>query len=61
MAADRGNDDAANQAAAHEHRQPLSPWLLGRLQLADHIALQLRTNADQVVCELATPLQRQPS
>ncbi|MGB4361819.1 MAG: FUSC family protein, partial [Rhodoferax sp.] len=32
----------------------LSPWLLRRLQLADHIALQLRVNADQVVRELAT-------
>lgn len=31
----------------------LSPWLLRRLQLADHIALQLRANADQVVRELA--------
>jgi uncharacterized membrane protein YccC len=30
----------------------LSPWLLRRLQLADHIALQLRANADQVLREL---------
>ena len=28
----------------------LSPWLLRRLQLADHIALQLRASADQMRC-----------
>jgi uncharacterized membrane protein YccC len=38
----------------------LSPWLLRRLQLADHIALQLRANADQVVGELAAPSTRRP-
>jgi uncharacterized membrane protein YccC len=38
----------------------LSPWLLRRLQLADHIALQLRANADQVVHELAKPVAGTP-
>jgi uncharacterized membrane protein YccC len=38
----------------------LSPWLLRRLQLADHIALQLRANADQVVRELAAPANQRP-
>lgn len=38
----------------------LSPWLLRRLQLANHIALQLRTNADQVVRELAKPVDGAP-
>ncbi|MCF8161470.1 MAG: FUSC family protein [Polaromonas sp.] len=38
----------------------LSPWLLRRLQLADHIALQLRANADQVVRELAVPANQSP-
>jgi uncharacterized membrane protein YccC len=33
----------------------LSPWLLRRLQLADHIARQLQANADQVLRELAAP------
>ena len=39
----------------------LSPWLLRRLQLADHIALQLRVNADQVVREVAAPVDRKPA
>lgn len=38
----------------------LSPWLLRRLQLANHIALQLRANADQVVHELAKPVAGTP-
>ncbi|MDO9145628.1 FUSC family membrane protein [Rhodoferax sp.] len=33
----------------------LSPWLLRRLQLADHIARQLQANAEQVLRELAAP------
>ena len=39
----------------------LSPWLLRRLQLADHIALQLRANADQVLREVAAPVDRTPA
>jgi len=38
----------------------LSPWLLRRLQLADHIALQLRASADQVLRELAAPSNHRP-